>query len=66
MQARAGALELEGAVAGIVRPEDITAANTILHTQIAEARIDYGGKGDIASVQKTAGGTALMQRFMPF
>jgi flagellar L-ring protein precursor FlgH len=53
-------------VAGIVRPEDITAANTVLHTQIAEARINYGGRGDISSVQKTAGGTALMQRFMPF
>jgi flagellar L-ring protein precursor FlgH len=53
-------------VAGIVRPEDITSANTILHTQIAEARIDYGGKGDIAAVQKTSGGTALLQRFTPF
>ena len=53
-------------VAGIVRPEDITAANTIQHTQIAEARISYGGKGDISSVQKTAGGTALMQRYAPF
>jgi flagellar L-ring protein precursor FlgH len=53
-------------VAGIVRPEDITAANTIMHTQIAEARIAYGGKGDISAVQKTAGGTALMQRFAPF
>ena len=53
-------------VAGIVRPEDITAANTILHTQIAEARINYGGRGDISAVQKTAGGTALMQRYVPF
>ncbi len=53
-------------VAGIVRPEDITAANTILHTQIAEARIAYGGKGDISAVQKTPGGTALLQRFTPF
>ena len=53
-------------VAGIVRPEDITSTNTILHTQIAEARIDYGGKGDIAAVQKTSAGTALLQRFLPF
>jgi flagellar L-ring protein FlgH len=53
-------------VAGIVRPEDITSANTILHTQIAEARIDYGGKGDIAAVQKAPVGTSLLQRFFPF
>ena len=53
-------------VAGIVRPEDITSANTILHTQIAEARIDYGGRGDVEAVQKTSGGTALLQRFLPF
>lgn len=53
-------------VSGIVRPEDITATNTILHTQIAEARIDYGGRGDIAAVQKTGAGTALLQRLLPF
>ena len=53
-------------VSGIVRPEDITSANTVLHTQIAEARISYGGRGDIAAVQKTAGGTALLQRYAPF
>jgi flagellar L-ring protein precursor FlgH len=53
-------------VAGIVRPEDITSANTILHTQIAEARIDYGGRGDVSAVQKTPVGTGLLQRFFPF
>jgi flagellar L-ring protein precursor FlgH len=53
-------------VSGIVRPQDITATNTILHTQIAEARIDYGGRGDVSAVQKTSGGTALLQRFLPF
>jgi flagellar L-ring protein precursor FlgH len=53
-------------VAGIVRPEDISSSNTILSSQIAEARINYGGRGDIASVQKTPAGTALLQRFWPF
>jgi flagellar L-ring protein precursor FlgH len=53
-------------VAGIVRPEDISSANTIKHTQIAEARISYGGRGDISRVQKTPAGQALMERFTPF
>ena len=53
-------------VAGVARPEDITSANTILHTQLAEARINYGGAGDLAAVQKTSGGTALLDRFNPF
>ena len=53
-------------VAGIVRPEDISSANTIKHTQIAEARIDYGGRGDIARVQKTPAGQSLVEKFSPF
>ncbi|HUZ12684.1 MAG TPA: flagellar basal body L-ring protein FlgH [Caulobacteraceae bacterium] len=53
-------------VAGIVRPEDISAANTINQTQIAEARISYGGRGDVSAVQKTPVGTSLLQRFFPF
>jgi flagellar L-ring protein precursor FlgH len=53
-------------VAGIVRPEDISSTNTIKHTQIAEARINYGGRGDISRVQKTPAGQALMEKFWPF
>jgi len=53
-------------VAGIVRPEDISSANTIKHTQIAEARINYGGRGDISRVQKTPAGQALVEKFSPF
>ncbi|MEW5685600.1 MAG: flagellar basal body L-ring protein FlgH [Pseudomonadota bacterium] len=53
-------------VAGIVRPEDISSANTIRHTQIAEARISYGGRGDISRVQKTPSGQSLIERFSPF
>lgn len=53
-------------VAGIVRPEDITSSNTIRHSQIAEARISYGGRGDISRVQKTPSGQSLVERFSPF
>jgi flagellar L-ring protein precursor FlgH len=53
-------------VAGVVRPEDISSANTINHTQIAEARISYSGRGDIARVQKTPAGQALVEKFWPF
>ena len=53
-------------VAGVVRPEDISSSNTIKHTQIAEARISYGGRGDISRVQKTPAGQAVIERFQPF
>jgi flagellar L-ring protein precursor FlgH len=53
-------------VAGIVRPEDISSTNTISHNQIAEARISYGGRGDITRVQKTPAGQALAEKFWPF
>ncbi|MDO8409987.1 MAG: flagellar basal body L-ring protein FlgH [Phenylobacterium sp.] len=53
-------------VAGIIRPEDITSSNTIRHSQIAEARISYGGRGDISRVQKTPAGQSLVETFSPF
>lgn len=53
-------------VGGIVRPEDISSSNTINHTQIAEARISYGGRGDLSRTNSTPGGQALMESFQPF
>lgn len=53
-------------ITGIVRPDDISAANTINHTQIAEARISYGGRGDVTRVQKTPAGQSLVEKFSPF
>ena len=53
-------------IAGIVRPEDISAANTINHTQIAEARVSYGGKGQVTQVQRTPAIQALAAQYSPF
>ena len=53
-------------VSGVVRPEDISSSNTINHTQIAEARIAYDGRGDISRIQKAPYGQSLLETFSPF
>jgi flagellar L-ring protein FlgH len=53
-------------VTGVIRPQDISSTNTVDYTKLAEARISYGGRGDIARVQKTPSGQSLIEKFSPF
>jgi flagellar L-ring protein FlgH len=53
-------------VAGIVRPEDIESDNTIESTKIAQARIAYGGRGQITDVQQARYGQQVLDVLLPF
>ena len=54
------------AISGIVRSEDITADNTVDLTQIAEARVSYGGAGTMTDVQQPRYGSQLFDIIMPW
>ncbi|MCB1531632.1 MAG: flagellar basal body L-ring protein FlgH [Alphaproteobacteria bacterium] len=51
---------------GVIRPEDITIDNTISYEKIAEARIAYGGEGQITDVQQPRYGQQLYDVIFPF
>ncbi|MBW1739628.1 MAG: flagellar basal body L-ring protein FlgH [Deltaproteobacteria bacterium] len=53
-------------ISGIIRPEDIDPANVIESTYIADARIEYSGKGVIADKQRPGWLMRILDHVWPF
>lgn len=53
-------------IAGIVRPEDISRQNIITYDKIADARVAYGGRGQITDLQQPRYGQQLVDLVSPF
>jgi flagellar L-ring protein precursor FlgH len=53
-------------VSGIIRPQDIASDNTVQHDRMAEARISYGGHGQLTDVQTPHYGQQILDIITPF
>ncbi|WP_009522168.1 flagellar basal body L-ring protein FlgH [Imbroritus primus] len=51
---------------GIVNPANVTAANTVLSTQVADARMEYRGTGYVAEAQQMGWLSRFFLSVMPF
>ena len=51
---------------GIIRREDISRDNIVTSDKVAEARISYGGRGQITDLQKARYGQQIIDKISPF
>jgi flagellar L-ring protein precursor FlgH len=56
----------ELAVSGVIRPQDIGSDNTVRHDRMAEARIAYGGRGQLTDLQTPRWGQQVLDVVLPF
>ena len=52
-------------VSGIVRPYDVSTDNTILSSQLADARITYSGKGEVADANRAGAVSRFFNKIWP-
>lgn len=53
-------------IAGVIRQQDIRSDNTITHDKIAEARIIYGGRGQLTDLNQPRWGNQVLDVIFPF
>jgi len=56
----------ERTLSGLVRPDDISSADTILSSSIAEARVEFINKGTLTDAEKAGWFSRLYDLLRPF
>ena len=53
-------------VAGIIRPDDVSAINTVQSRRLANGQITYKGVGDLANSTRAGWGISALYKYWPF